>query len=1059
LAKRISDLAKDLNVKSTAIIQKCLDEGIPSDKVKSHASTVSPGLEATIREWFGSGTVATAVENTPHIDHDKVKPATARRKASSKAGEHDDHGELPAEAKEVKPQVPAPAAPSASVASPAAPATSKPSPAAKAPESESKPAVSVAPSAPATGEKSTGSQSPASSGPVAAAPTAPASSAPQAARPLKAPEPAADDDSEDNAAPAAPIAAKPIPPAPPAPPAPVAPIGRPNVPTMPANANKTPSNVLGRIQLPPRDRPMPGGSGGAGPGMRGPARPMGPGSAPGPTVIRPVTPGGGPAGGPAGPGGSQGGPGGANAGQAAAAGPGAPGSFQLQKATVGQRGPIVVRVEAPEQIDTRPRGPRPGGSTGGGYRPGGAGGRGVTGGGAGTDASRRNNRRGPGGAPGAAPAVPPKRKIRDNADEMSTEGRTGFTEADLAEREERLARSAGYLKQRRREEKARLDAQGRRVDDTMEGQVEVIAPFTIGDLSKATGIKAADIIKKLFMQGVMATINTAMDSGKAQEIMIDFDIELVVREAKTAEETVEALFTDRKSIDVQPRPPVVTIMGHVDHGKTSLLDAIRNANVASGEAGGITQKTSAFKVSVTVNDATKTVVFIDTPGHEAFTEMRARGANVTDVVVLVVGAPEGVMPQTVESINHARAAKVPIVVALNKCDSPQATDNQIQKVYGQLAEHGLNPVAWGGEVEVIKTSAIKKTGIIELLEILDLQTEILQLKADFQGSARGRVVEAGRDEGRGALATIMVQEGQLKVGDFIVVGRAFGRVRDITDDMGKRIKTAGPSTPVQISGIDEVPSAGDAFFVTETLRQAEEAAEQRRIRDRETALHQPKVTLDSLFSQMKDATVKEILVVLKADVQGSVDVIKNQIEKLSSAEVKVRVLHAAVGGITESDVVLADASKAVIVGFNVIPANKARQLADQKGVEIRTYQVIYDIVDDVRKAASGMLEPEIRQEVLGHAEVRKVFNVTRVGTIAGCYITDGTVQRDALIRVTRNGVVIVNDRVLEQLKRFKDDAKEVKANMECGMKIVGYDDIKEGDVLECYKKVEVKRTL
>jgi translation initiation factor IF-2 len=500
-------------------------------------------------------------------------------------------------------------------------------------------------------------------------------------------------------------------------------------------------------------------------------------------------------------------------------------------------------------------------------------------------------------------------------------------------------------------------------------------------------------------------------------------------------------------------------MGHVDHGKTSLLDAIRNANVAAGEAGGITQKTSAFKVSLDVGGETKQVVFIDTPGHEAFTEMRSRGANVTDVVVLVVGAPEGVMPQTIESINHARAAEAQIVVALNKIDSPQATEGQIQKVYGQLAEQNLNPIQWGGTTEVIHTSAIKKIGIKELLETLDLQSQVLELKADFAGPAAGRVLESSLTEGRGPVATIIVQEGQLKVGDFIVAGRAFGRVRDITDDKGQRIKTAGPSTPVQISGLDEVPAAGDAFFVTDSLVAAEDAASQRRVRDREAQLHQPKVTLDSLFSQMKDAEVKEILVVLKADVQGSIDAIGPQIEKLSTDEVKVRVLSKAVGGITESDVILAEASKAVVVGFNVIPSGKARSMADNKGVEIRTYQVIYDILDDVKKAASGLLEPEIRQEILGHAEVRKVFNVSKVGTIAGCYVTDGLVQRDAFIRVTRNGVIIVNDRVLEQLKRFKDDAKDVKANMECGMKIVGYDDIKEGDVLECYKKVEVKRTL
>lgn len=727
------------------------------------------------------------------------------------------------------------------------------------------------------------------------------------------------------------------------------------------------------------------------------------------------------------------------------------GQVLTEKAKVTLSGPRVVRIEAPDPVSAPSPRRGPGGS--GGPRP--PGGRGVVGGPGSdrADDNRRNKRRTAGGDAAGA-----RRRIAPSGVEDLPLG-TGFSEADLLEREERLARAAGILKQRRREAKAREQATGRGGDLSAAGKVPITAPFTIKDLSAATGVKASDIVKRLFLQGVMATINSGIDPAKAAEIMMDFDIELDVREAQTAEQKVSSVFETRAKLDERPRAPIVTIMGHVDHGKTSLLDAIRKTNVASGEAGGITQKTSAFKVEIEVGSARKSVVFIDTPGHEAFTEMRARGANLTDVVVLVVGAPEGVMPQTVESINHARAAKVPIVVALNKIDSPQATDNQIQKIYGQLAEQGLNPVEWGGQTEVIKTSAVKGTGIKELLEILDLQAQILDLKADFKGSARGRVVEAGRDEGRGPVATVLVQDGELNVGDFIVVGRAHGRVRDITDDQGRRIKTAGPATPLQISGIDEVPDAGDAFFVTDSLRKAQEAAEQRGQRDREASLHQPKVTLDSIFSQMKDANVKEILIVLKADVQGSVDVIAHQVEKLSTNEVKVRVLHSAVGGIQESDVLLADASKAVIVGFNVIPAGKARTLADQKGVEIRTYQVIYDIVDDVKKAASGLLAPEIRQEVLGHAEVRKVFKVTGVGSVAGCYITDGLVQRDAFIRVTRQGIVIENDRVLEQLKRFKDDAKDVKAGMECGMKIVGYDDIKEGDILECYKKVEVKRTL
>ncbi|MDP1661204.1 MAG: translation initiation factor IF-2 [Phycisphaerales bacterium] len=952
-SKRISDIAKEIGVASKLIIQKCVDEGVPADKVKSHASVVSAGLEASIREWFSTGAVATAVETKQHVDVDAARSANHPRKRTSAKGEGDHHDEghdagtdsTTATVPHVTPSIPtghAHTAPSAHTGSPV-----------------------VVPHKPTSVPEPRTVDAHATAHPAASAP----------------------------AAPAAPGTTQ-TPPA-----APGAPTGTtPGTPPATPNQSHLPVGLRTGFRVAP---------------MNVPTRP---------TNVQQV------------------------------------GQAMGVKAKVTLAGPKVVRIEAPEQMPER-RPPRTGGPGGySGSSPGMRTGTGARPPGGGDDPTRRNLRRGPSRPGQGGPAVPPKRKIRDPKNDTSTEGRTGFTEADLAEREERLARSSGLLKQRRREAKARLDAQGRQIEE-FEGRVEIVAPFTIKELAAASGIKGADVIKKLFMQGVMATINTAIDPVKAQEIMIDFDIELVVIQAKTAEQEVESQFTDRKMIDERPRSPIVTIMGHVDHGKTSLLDAIRKAKVAEGEAGGITQKTSAFKVPVEVNGVTKSVVFIDTPGHEAFTEMRARGANVTDAIVLVVGAPEGVMPQTVESINHAKAAGAPIIVALNKIDSPQATENQIQKVYGQLAEHNLSPTQWGGSTEVIHTSALKGTGIKELLEILELQAEILQLKADFQGNARGRVIEAGQLEGRGPIATIMVQDGELKVGDFIVVGRAFGRVRDITDDQGKRIKIVGPSTPVQVSGIDEIPNAGDAFFVTSSLKQAEEAAEQRRIRDRETSLHQPKVTLDGLFSQMKDASVKEILIVLKADVQGSVDVIKNQIEKLSTAEVKVRVLHSAVGGIQESDIVLAHASSAVVVGFNVIPSGKARSEADRKSVEVRTYQVIYDIVDDVKKAASGLLEPEIRQEVLGHADVRQVFKVTKVGTIAGCYVTDGSFLRDALIRVTRNGIVIEQDRVLEQLKRFKDDAKEVKMGMECGMKIVGYDDIKQGDVLECYKKVEIKRTL
>jgi translation initiation factor IF-2 len=723
-------------------------------------------------------------------------------------------------------------------------------------------------------------------------------------------------------------------------------------------------------------------------------------------------------------------------------------------------GPKVVRVEAPEQVQA-PRPRRPAGPMGGpgtGPRPPGAAG--------GDDdrsrSPRRNDR--PGASTSSASnkrssgaGVPERR--RGLSAEWSGPPQGVFSEQDLIEREERLARAGGFLKKRKLDLKK--PGQSAAEGGPAEGRVRIAAPFTIKDLSEVTGVKGAEIIKKLFVQGLMLTINSPMPVEKAIEIMMEFDIDLEVVEAKTAEETVSSQFTNRDRKDERRRGPVVTILGHVDHGKTSLLDKIRNANVAAGEAGGITQKTSAFVAQVEVEGSTKQIVFLDTPGHEAFTGMRARGAKITDVVVLVVSAPEGVMPQTIESINHAKAAKVPIVVALNKIDRPDATENQIQKTLGELAKAGLNPVDWGGETEIVRTSATSGAGIKQLLETLDYQAQLLDLKADFDGPAQGTVIEAKVEEGRGAVASILLQQGRLKVGDFVVMGRSFGRVRDISDDKGNRVKEALPPMPVQISGINEVCDAGDKFYVTPSLKQAEEAAEQRRQRERHTALAQPKLTLDSMFSQLKsqETDSKEIRIILKTDQQGTVDVLKSECEKIKSEEVKVRVIDSGVGGINESNVILADASKAIIIGFNVIPSGKARAMGEQKGVEIRTYQVIYDITEDLKKAAEGMLAPEVREEILGHAEVRQVFKVTKVGSIAGCYVTDGTVARDALIRVTRNGIVIEHDRKLAQLKRHKDDAKEVRAGMECGMKIDGYDDIKEGDILECYKKVEVKRTL
>ena len=509
----------------------------------------------------------------------------------------------------------------------------------------------------------------------------------------------------------------------------------------------------------------------------------------------------------------------------------------------------------------------------------------------------------------------------------------------------------------------------------------------------------------------------------------------------------------------RPRTPVVTILGHVDHGKTSLLDQIRSANVAAGEAGGITQATSAFRVPVKVADAERSITFIDTPGHEAFTEMRSRGAQVTDVVVLVVAADDGVMPQTVESISHAKAAEVPIVVALNKIDKPEATDSNIQRILGQLAENGLNPVEWGGDTEVMRISALKNEGITELLEIIDYQAQLLELKADFGGPASGTVIEAQLEEGRGAVARLLVQHGTLAKGSFVVVGRAYGRVRDIVDDRGQRIKEAGPSSPIAVSGINEVPDAGDKFYVVKSLREAEAAAQERRDQEREKNLAQEKVTLDNIFEKLSEAGRKELPLVVKADVQGSLETLRATLSKIGSEEVVVAVKHSAVGGVNESDIALAEAAGAIVLGFNVTAPAKARKAAEAKGVDVRFYDVIYDLTDDVTRAAEGLLEPELKLEVLGHAEVREVFKISKVGMVAGCYVTDGVIERAAQIRVTRDDIVVEKDRRLEQLKRFKDDAKSVNAGQECGMLIDGYDDIKPGDVLECYKTLEVRRTL
>lgn len=720
-------------------------------------------------------------------------------------------------------------------------------------------------------------------------------------------------------------------------------------------------------------------------------------------------------------------------------------------------GPKVIRVEKPEDLPAPRSKSAPRRSNGPGA-PGG-GGPGAGGPPPGPDTDR-------GGRGGSRPNSRRRTGVQDSRTRTDSRpapaagaGQRNWREQDLREREQRLSRSGGYFRSVRRDSAKRASGPtGSRAKSALDlgGSILVTEPLTIKGLSVESGVKARGILRWLVSQEHDVTMNSTIDADVAIECMLSFGVELEVVESKTTEQQIAESFSDRDMKDERPRSPVVTILGHVDHGKTSLLDSIRNASVADGEAGGITQATSAFRVPVTVGDTENMVTFIDTPGHEAFTEMRARGARVTDIVVLVVAADDGVMPQTVESINHAKAAGVPIVVALNKIDKPEATDANIQRILGQLAEHELNPVEWGGSTEVIKTTAIKGEGIPDLLEILDLQAQLLELTADFDGPAEGTVLEAQMQDGRGAVASVLVQQGKLKKGDYIVAGRGYGRVRDIVDEHGDRSPAALPSAPVTISGLGEVPDAGDQVFVVKNLREAEAAAKERIAVERQRSLTRELVTLDNILDRMTEAEKKELSIILKGDVQGSVETILATLAKMATEEVRVTVKHSAVGGISESDVALANASEAIIIGFNVTASGKVRRAAEDSGVDIRYYDVIYDITDDIEKAILGMLDPEHRMELLGHAEVREVFRVSKVGMVAGCYVTSGSIQRSALIRVTRDGIVIENDRKLSQLKRFKDDAKEVKSGQECGMLIDGYDDIKVGDVVECYLTHEVR---
>ena len=580
--------------------------------------------------------------------------------------------------------------------------------------------------------------------------------------------------------------------------------------------------------------------------------------------------------------------------------------------------------------------------------------------------------------------------------------------------------------------------------------LEITLPeeILVGDLAARLHVTSSEIIKRLMTLGVMASVNEVIDFDTASMVAMEIGAKVEKEVVVTIEDRLFEVEEDTDE-NMSERPPIVVVMGHVDHGKTSILDAIRHANVTEGEAGGITQHIGAYQV--VVND--RPITFLDTPGHAAFTSMRARGAQVTDIAVIVVAADDGIMPQTVEAINHAKAAGVSIIVAINKMDKPHANPD---KVMQELTEYELVPEAWGGEVPCIPVSAKSRQGIGDLLEMIQLVADTSELKANPNKLAKGTVIEAKLDKGRGPVATVLVQSGTLHAGDVVIAGTSVGRVRVMLSDKGEKVEVAGPAMPVEITGLDNVPDAGDIFNAVEDERLAKELVDKRKFENKQEQFSAyEKVTLDNLFSHISQGDIKELPIIVKADVQGSVEAVKQSLEKLSNDEVRVKVIHGAVGAVSESDVMLADASNAIIVGFNVRPDPVAKENADRDGVELRLYRIIYDAINDVETAMKGMLAPKTREVDLGRAEVRQVYKITGVGAVAGCYVLEGKIARNAEIRVVRDGIIIADDK-LASLKRFKDDAKEVAKGYECGMSLNKFNDIKEGDIFEAYEIEEYR---
>lgn len=645
-----------------------------------------------------------------------------------------------------------------------------------------------------------------------------------------------------------------------------------------------------------------------------------------------------------------------------------------------------------------------------------------------------------------------KKKASEKEEESSTE----TPEKSIVDEYEEIADESVNLVKKKNKKKFLKDkdnennAQNEKddLDDNLNCLIEINETITVKELSDKLNKPLTEVIKQLIFLGVMATVNQEIDFTTAKKLCAKFDTNVIKKEVLEKETNISSeIQNDENSVK---RPPVVTVMGHVDHGKTSLLDVIRKSNVIETEAGGITQHIGAY----TVNIKNEKITFLDTPGHEAFTSMRARGAQITDIVILVVAADDGVMPQTEEAINHCKAANVPVIVAINKIDKPGAN---LDKVKQELSEYGIIAEDWGGDTICVPVSAKAKIGIDSLLEMVVLSAEMLELKANPEREGKGTVIEAKLDKGRGPVASLLIQDGTLNVGDSIVVGTTYGRIRAMFDDKGKKIKSAGPSIPVEILGLSDVPSAGDRFEVIKDEKSARDLAQKRLEKQKSEFIMQSshKVSLEDLYNQIKEGKVKELSVIVKADVQGSVEAVKQSFEKLSTDSVKVRVIHGAVGAITETDVILASASNAIIIGFNVRPDSNASAIAEKEEVDIKTYRIIYDAIDDIKSAMIGMLEPTYKEVVTGKIEVRQIYKISSIGTIAGCYVLEGKISRNSSVRVIRDGIVMFES-TLASLKRFKDDAKEVATGYECGLSIDKFNDLKEKDIIEAYEMKEIK---